>query len=80
MRDVSLSFRVEPETARSLTWLTNKYNYENTAALTKTDVIESFIQAAAKDADVLELALYLAGKNDNFSSYEVYLESRKGEK
>lgn len=77
MRDVSLSFRVEPETARSLTWLTNKYNYENTATLTKTDVIEAFIKAAIDDADILELALFLVGKNNNYSSYEIYLESRK---
>lgn len=53
MREVSISFRVEPETARGLTWLTNKYNYENNAAKTKTDVVDALIREAIKSPELL---------------------------
>lgn len=78
MRTSNISFRVEPETARGLVWLTNKYNYEHTATYTKTDMIETFIKAALKDEDFLELALLLADKSDDYASYEIYLESKGG--
>ena len=43
MRTSNINIRVEPETARGLTWLTNKYNYEHKAAFTKTDIVELLI-------------------------------------
>lgn len=52
-RTASLSFRVEPETARALTWITNKHNYDNNDTLTKTDVIVRLINLAVIEPDIL---------------------------
>lgn len=57
MRDTTISFRVEPETARGLVWLTNKYNFEHTASKTKTDIIDALIMAAVKRPELLEEVL-----------------------
>ena len=75
MRTSNICCRVEPETARGLTWLTNKYNYEHNASMTKTDMIELLIKAAIKDEDVIGLALCLTGAEGAAKSYKIYLEN-----
>lgn len=69
MRTSNINIRVEPETARGLTWLTNKFNYEHKAAFTKTDIVELLISAAiADDSIIIEASKILEGgkKNGNF--------------
>lgn len=55
-RNTMISFRVEPETARALTWLVNKHNYECNDTLTKTDALERLIKLAVKKPELLEAA------------------------
>lgn len=59
MKTANINVRVEPETARGLTWATNKYNFENCESFTKTDVIELLVRAIMIDSDVLKLCNYL---------------------
>lgn len=77
-RTSSINCRVEPEVARGLTWLTNKYNYENKEAFTKTDIIELLVGAAIKDNDLIDAALAITGKC--YDAYEIYLEGSKYKK
>lgn len=60
MKTANINVRVEPETARGLTWVTNKYNFENCESFTKTDVIELLVRGIMIDSDVLKLCNYLA--------------------
>lgn len=75
MRTSSICCRVEPETTRGLTWLTNKYNYEHNASMTKTDMIELLINAAIKDEDIIDLSRCITGAEGSAKSYEIYLEN-----
>ena len=75
MRTSSICCRVEPETARGLTWLTNKYNYEHNLSMTKTDMIELLINAAIKDEDIIDLSRSITGAEGSAKSYEIYLEN-----
>ena len=76
MRTSNINIRVEPEVSRGLTWLTNKYNYENNKSFTKTDVIELLIKAAIKDNDLLDAARVIASEHEDYCAYEIYLEGR----
>lgn len=55
MRTTMISFRVEPETSRMLTWLVNKHNYECNDNLSKTGALERLIEKALVDPTLLEL-------------------------
>lgn len=74
MRTSNICCRVEPETARGLTWITNKFNYEHNASMTKTDMIELLIKAAIKDEDIIDAACAITNADGAPKSYEIYLE------
>ena len=77
MRTSNINVRVEPEVSRGLTWATNKYNYENNAALTKTDVIELLVKAILTEPNFLKFADALVNKTDwgYQAAYEEWLEA-----
>ena len=54
-RTTMISFRVEPETARALTWLVNKHNYEKNDSLSKTEALERLIMKAVNSPELLEV-------------------------
>ena len=54
MRSTMISFRVEPETSRMLTWLVNKHNYECNDTLSKSAALERLIERALDDPTLLE--------------------------
>ena len=56
MRTITISFRTEPETARALTWLVNKHNYECNDNLSKTGALERLIKKALETPELLEEA------------------------
>ena len=60
MKTASINVRVEPETARGLTWAVNKYNFEHVDQLTKTDAIELLVSGIIADSDLLMLCSHLA--------------------
>lgn len=77
MRTANINVRVEPEISRGLTWVTNKYNYENNVALSKTDVIELLVRATLTDPNFLKFAYALVNKTDwgYQAAYEQWLEA-----
>ena len=63
-RTIMISFRAEPETARALTWLVNKHNYEKNESLSKTEALERLIMKAVKSPELLEVENGNNGKHD----------------